>query len=1790
MKFEEGFHVADPSPEQRAAVRDDRAVETPAAYIYGILDRELKLTLAGVELGSERDRSMRELTRTAATLYEGRIHRELIQNAYDGSGDEKGAIILLRFDRSIGGSGVVDVANSGTGFGRDNVDAIVNPALSNKRPGNSIGHKGLGFRSVGLISDDPQIYSIRGRYREGLNQFDGFCFRFADPAAQLRHLREISDSPHVEEAAGRTHQLQLPLPIDRADPGVSEYVREGFATLVRLPLRDEAAAKLMASEIEELFEERAPLALFLNRLARLTIEVIQPDGSRSARVISRSPKRHSDLDGVGQLSVDVVTTDSRRFLVARRQVERERFMEAVEEAIRAKFPVEKWLEWEGAPTVSIAFGLDADAQPGTYYAFLPMREEAPFHGFVDAPFFPDPDRKGLSLANPLNDMLLDVAAEMCVSLSSAIAGTNSSASDLTHAAVDAIAWRIERSRMLRAISAEGVNSNALLLPAMRRAGTDDRWAPLADVFDWIDEEHRSLKSAWIAKVAGLPVLRRNLGARRVENLHALAAGMYSTLVPSDRRIAGWIPLLAADLNRRRRFSRQDWEDFYADLSELKDVLPWLKGEVIFRAGEGRLVSANSEDESASRFFISVEHKGSRRRRRRLADADVYPPASVTQNMAFADSAISWSEGAAQAFFDAGLASEFSLVEVLGCLGSLLGERPTQKRQQSALAWAFSAWKDNRTPEIERALASSGLAVPNADGTLVPAGSARFSRGWRGTAGDRLLQYCEELGPKSRMVRTLAGQLLPAWEDWPHAARGSASDWVEFLTHLGVVDGLQPVTAKDEVESPWFWQRFRTGEAQPQTFEATTGQLWRTAVRPYTEHFRYSTKLYSTAGSLWVLPGQAFYDDFSPPAKLAFAQLVLAMLRRPRSEWFKTVLRKTEGNWDTVTWPSPMAAFLRLARWVPLAGADEFEGAAPSDCWFAPRTELPRFVRRMDRSVREAIESSPTLQKTLSETLGMPLWADPENAGRRVAALGGMLGDRFPESEHDSFRKAYREAWLQWAEADEVKALPSRISLAVDRGGRLSRLDAAKDDTAREVIYLADGNSQMLEHLLSALGAPVLHVPATAADKAEAALETAIGGPLSQIRHEMLQVIVDGEEFQPSGDLPPLVGDGLEWLAELSVLVLELNTPLTSRNTARARLQLHDSIKKVRMRFADHVAVSIGRASGPLPDELQGVLPIVGEEFGVLVAEARPDDMGWPLLVRLAGPLATAVGRPDLADSFRLAFLALERSSLETGGALERPSDDAVARALGRPVTRVRELYRSLRSNVERLLEYLVPVVHALAGTDHAERLLERADQPLDDTDIEAMLQGSGFASDRTREIIEVCRDAESMNGVRRALGIDLATMNASLVALGGRWRPISFADSLNRAFRDRVLERRVDLENAIRDARMADFDTGASLASYVAETKLEWLAMPADWPQLYDEVDETLLDGAMDHQLRLRFGTLAPSGEAPVEEVRQSNRLVLTSSLDRVRRIVRAWTSRPGRARASDWDLPSDQIVRKVVASGALDFRPVDQAGAPLILKRAGLWPKGMTETLDLARLGMGENDLKLEEQEEKKRAEQLLKERRSIRFGSVDIDGGSARPFDDVAAVLGGALRGEAFKKRSGLADLEPVTAQASKRKRSRGGGGGTADPEYMSEEQRKLLGFAGELAAFHYLKRTQRNFSEDYWVSSMGRIYLGRSPGPDTEGFDFHIPRHRGDIFYEVKAHTGDPGYVDLERSQIMAAAAIAAARGGARWSILYVTHVRDPDLIAVHELPNPYDRDGAKYFREKQKGGVRLVIQRR
>lgn len=106
------------------------------------------------------------------------------------------------------------------------------------------------------------------------------------------------------------------------------------------------------------------------------------------------------------------------------------------------------------------------------------------------------------------------------------------------------------------------------------------------------------------------------------------------------------------------------------------------------------------------------------------------------------------------------------------------------------------------------------------------------------------------------------------------------------------------------------------------------------------------------------------------------------------------------------------------------------------------------------------------------------------------------------------------------------------------------------------------------------------------------------------------------------------------------------------------------------------------------------------------------------------------------------------------------------------------------------------------------------------------------------------------------------------------------------------------------------------------------------------------------------------------------------------------------------------------------------------------------------------------------------------------------------------------------------------------------------------------------------------------MGRTFLCLPPEGDDHGYDFHVPRSRGGLYFEVKAHLSDPGYVDLGSSQVAAAVRYADGRKGI-WSILYVAHALEPDLVTVHELVNPFGEEARNLYRPSNSQGVRLMI---
>ena len=526
-----------------------------------------------------------------------------------------------------------------------------------------------------------------------------------------------------------------------------------------------------------------------------------------------------------------------------------------------------------------------------------------------------------------------------------------------------------------------------------------------------------------------------------------------------------------------------------------------------------------------------------------------------------------------------------------------------------------------------------------------------------------------------------------------------------------------------------------------------------------ESFRYQSGTYRSGETLVWLRGQSDFDELPVRAKFAYAQLVVHFLEDNQNNYLTTRLTRSGGNFDYVDWTSPNMAFLRRAKWIPTQVDGDITWVMPCDAWFAPRSEyIPPFVSRIDRSIRDLIDRSKGLSEFMANQIGLQIWSSSGTSAGRIALLGRCLSNGIGEAERETFRKAYREAWQDWERlGPERPPLTSGLIIPVDVSGRLTALP---DDEDR-IVYISDDSNPMRHQLVAALDEPVFAAPTDMAQTCADALVSVRRDEFKLLTDAELQVEADGSVFEPSASAELLVAPGREWLAEISALVLELRTSLTNRNTDRARQGLYQSLKRVRVKFVDTIAVTLGSKRVALPSSLQHVLPVPHPQYPTLLVEGA-DALSWPLLASMATGLALIIQQPSLAQPFKLAFLEIARGG--PTGVFERPDDETVALAVEQPVHRVRELYRSLRSTSQHLLNVLVPVVYLRYGPAVATELRNEGDLLIEESDVVRWLhEHGGISLEGAGALVSGSRDAESLDDARRAFSFDLPTLKHPLI-------------------------------------------------------------------------------------------------------------------------------------------------------------------------------------------------------------------------------------------------------------------------------------------------------------------------------------------------------------------------------------------------------------------------------------------
>ena len=181
----------------------------------------------------------------------GRPLVELIQNADDAMNQapdsEKNQIKLILQNSSL------FIANVGAPFTPEGVEAICNLDRSPKIDRRiTIGNKGIGFKSVLTWTERPSIHSTTYEFT-----YD-----------REKSAREISDALGREYKAKHVPLMRLPFSPTSRDELTSQLIREGYATVIILPIKNETVSKLILEELKS-FD---PLTLlFLNSVSHLSI-------------------------------------------------------------------------------------------------------------------------------------------------------------------------------------------------------------------------------------------------------------------------------------------------------------------------------------------------------------------------------------------------------------------------------------------------------------------------------------------------------------------------------------------------------------------------------------------------------------------------------------------------------------------------------------------------------------------------------------------------------------------------------------------------------------------------------------------------------------------------------------------------------------------------------------------------------------------------------------------------------------------------------------------------------------------------------------------------------------------------------------------------------------------------------------------------------------------------------------------------------------------------------------------------------------------------------------------------------------------------------------------------------------------------------------------------------------------------------------------------------------------------------------------------------------------------------
>ena len=1817
-----------------AAAQDENL--TPADQIDRIADGKLQAFTGTINLTTgvylddvyAQNKSVAEHT---AADYHGRFLIELVQNANDvhERGQHDGQIEVLLVEDE-GDFGTLYVANFGKPFTYDNVVALSRIGMSTKPPGESIGNKGLGFRSVSHVCDAPEIYS-QAPDASAVATFEGYCFTFARP----EHLSSRIDDPTVLAfAQSDLPMFFLPIPLGTQPAIVADYAARGFASVIRLPLRDWDSLQTARDEVAALDDDSAPLLLFLDRLEKLDAKVRNRAGETSSAF---TLKRHEEPIASAPVAASIVTLSGAHWLLVRDHAPEELMQLAVDDGVKAKQLHSSWKGWSGVGEVGLAVPLDHEISSPRLYTFLPMGEgaSAPFQGHLHGSFFPSSNRKALDAGVALNRLLLTRAVTLAAASALWLAdrGAGRSHAALTavaraKASVDLLVWSNPSS--LNAAKGPG---DRLDLPALsaaeiaRISGQEFGSAPVipcavtiggllsvgwrrprdvratfeaSTTFDLSAvAKHGATISPPIAPL--LPELMAERIARLAPFLRQYAPNLYrDRLTPIEcARIAAEV---AGTLRAGKRPATNHWTAFYRDLpSFMKEGPETLAGLRVILCDDGTVRAGRSD--------VQTDGELPRARRRRRKGEQIEPslffppatrpsgenaeipleqlrvPAPLAAHFAFAANTLPWHGElrAAREFLERGQVSAYDGETVLTRISQVVNAGASVEEALAGLRWAFAIWRRAQATRSIKVDSSYRLLVPTADG-MIHATEAVFSETWPDELLGRRLNALFSAAPPD--VADFASYRKRLLAPTSHRAfKGQATLWAEFLRGLGVGSGLRalplptmPLTRSYEVTSFGFAKKLGLSDAAIADWKRDVSTFNKESLS-----HAYSTN-YKFANALWHLPGQSDHERFSDDCREIYAGLVIEWLAGAGKELLRGDLRHEHYPNDQYPWSTPAGAFVRSSTWLP-ADDPSSEGPVrrfyqPSDVWVSSNERFPFYLRQVAVAIGRIIDRrQPDALKKLRIYGQLRLLNDPAIALDQARFLASQYaaGTVRPHYEQQ-LANHYNATWK--VIADKHAADPHATGKAANDMPILvrRRADLAVIIPAKETapLYVRDSDDDLAPSLVASIDGLLLDIKGADRARVGAAAEALFGTKVSRLSKMRYDVKIDDVVLDDI-ETGETALDQCPWLRVMLAVAMEGLRGTDAGQLPSDRGLVLERLSNVALVAAEDVAFEINDQRIMAPGDRPAYV-FRRSDRPTLVVTRVSDPLTWNGLQLCLPAICEAIDLSSVANGMRLLAheLAAAGEAIDELG-LEEDVISRLGRILQLEDGSVASVQHLVGERVDLRMPWIRAAIHygsgpaALSDCDRLE-----AEHGADPARLLAELMPLITAASTDADaLLKACRQAQSATQFRELLDFDFAPFNESLVATGSE--PLAYPAVHASQLLNHIVDHETSILEALRNAAAPTLDTFTPAPDY-AQRRDGLRAMKTDpnWLTLYHFVPESVLD---DYIVRWLENSGAPAAGAnphalpDLAEVRSANLTAISRFATVATPIVRAWWKGPASSIPDYWretKAAEQQIRAKLDAAGAVDFKPMDEAVLIAWCIKLGLWPDGMDPTLDRDALGIGADALDAAAKEAQREAEERAAKARSVRVNDRDVDPEHAdwtAISAEIAARLSKQVKSARLTKPAELAMLEKRTHKPPMKRNPRDVPPG---PDRTPQAKKDMIGRLGELVVYHWLKGRFRNQDIDKaWVSRFGALQKGKAWSDDL-GYDFELQHDRRTWLIEVKSSQGDRCQFEMGESEVRAAREAARPRSGQRYVVIYVANPATSSATRIEILPNPMSEE--------------------